>query len=182
MSALSRREFLQGAGALGAGTTLGGFHRSFGFAIPEEVNANLPDWVRSVRLLIAEGYCPPFYPALDYDPKKAVDIALRLGCNAFRFPTFSYVAYFPTKTRMPRHPELGSRDLLQETVELCHQAGIKLVAYNPLNHPFMDIRSDNPDYPDWTRRFADGKPMITTHFGWSSYFEGCLNSPVRNQI
>ncbi len=182
MSALSRREFLQGAGALGAGTTLGGFHRSFGFAIPEEVNANLPDWVRSVRLLIAEGYCPPFYPALDYDPKKAVDIALRLGCNAFRFPTFSYVAYFPTKTRMPRHPELGSRDLLQETVELCHQAGIKLVAYNPLNHPFMDIKTDNPDYPDWTRRFADGKPMITTHFGWSSYFEGCLNSPVRNQI
>jgi hypothetical protein len=181
MGGLSRREFLQGTGVVGAQTALGRFYPSFGFAMPGETHAEVPEWVRSVRLLIAEGYSPPFYPALDYDPQKAVEIALRLGCDAFRFPTFSYVAYFPTQTKMPRHPELGSRDLLKQTVELCHQNGIKVVAYNPLNHPFMDVTSDDPNYQEWTRRFADGKPMITTHFGWGRYFEGCLNSPVRDQ-
>ena len=59
--------------------------------------------------------------------------------------------------------------------------GIALVVYNPLNHPFMDITANDPNYLDWARRFADGRPMTTTHFGWGEYYEGCLNSPVREQ-
>jgi len=127
MNGLSRRELLQGAGALTAGTTLRRLQSKLGIALPDGTNSQVPNWVRSIRLLIAEGYSPPFYPALDYDPKKAVAIARELGCNALRFPSFSYVAYFPTKTKMPRHPELGSRDLLRETADLCADAGIKLV-------------------------------------------------------
>ena len=181
MNELSRRDLLQGAGALAAGTTLGRLRSKLGIALPDGTIPQVPGWVRSVRLMIAEGYCPPFYPALDYDPRKAVAIARELGCNALRFPSFSYVAYFPTKTKLPRHPELGSRDLLRETADLCRDAGIKLVVYNPLNHPFMDITANDPNYLDWARRFADGRPMITTHFGWGKYYEGCLNSPVREQ-
>lgn len=186
MNRLSRRALLQNAGVLVAGTAIEGLSSKLALASPQSgVAQPYPasfDWIRSARLLIAEGYSPPFYPSLDYDPEKAVTIARKLGCNALRFPSFSYVAYFPTKTKLPRHPELGTRDLLKLTAELCQKAGIKLVVYNPLNHPFMDITSNDPNYPDWTRRFADGRPMITTHFGWGSYYEGCLNSPVRNQI
>lgn len=180
MKGLSRRELLQGASALAAGTAITGFWPKQGAALPDEIKP-LPEWVRSLRLMIAEGYSPPFYPSLDYDPEKAVGVARELGCNAFRFPSFSYVAYFPTKTKLPRHPELQSRDLLKRTADLCHDAGIKFVVYNPLNHPFMDVKSDDPNYQDWARRFADGRPMITTHFGWGTYYEGCLNSPVREQ-
>jgi hypothetical protein len=170
---------------LTAASTLGGLGTRIGFAMPGFADDSpLPatfEWIRSVRLMIAEGYAPPFYPALDYEPKKAIEIARQLGCNAFRFPSFSYVAYFPTKTKLPRHKELGSRDLLKETADLCHDAGLKLVVYNPLNHPFMDVKAGDPNYLDWTRRFADGRPMLTTHFGWGEYYEGCLNSPVREQ-
>jgi hypothetical protein len=185
MHGLSRRELLQTAGTLAAGAALGGLGSKAGAAMPNlGPESPLPasfEWVRSVRLMIAEGYAPPFYPSLDYEPKKAIEIARQLGCNAFRFPSFSYVAYFPTKTKLPRHPELGSRDLLKETADLCGDAGLKLVVYNPLNHPFMDIKAGDPNYLDWTRRFADGRPMTTTHFGWGEYYEGCLNSPVREQ-
>jgi len=181
MIGLSRRDLMKGAGALAAGTTLRRLQSRLGISLPDANMAPLPDWVRSTRLMIAEGYAPPFYPALDYEAEKAVTIARELGCNALRFPSFSYVAYFPTKTKLPRHKELGSRDLLKETAALCHDAGIKLVVYNPLNHPFMDITVDDPNYMDWARRFADGRPMITTHFGWGEYYEGCLNSPVREQ-
>jgi len=185
MNRLSRRELLQRAGVLATGTTLCGLPTEMGLAIRGiSAGSQLPasfEWVSSVRLMIAEGYAPPFFPSLDYEPKKAVDIARELECNAFRFPSFSYVAYFPTKTKLPRHSELGARDLLRETAQLCLEAGIKLVVYNPLNHPFMDITAGDPNYLDWTRRFADGRPMITTHFGWGEYYEGCLNSPIREQ-
>jgi hypothetical protein len=45
----------------------------------------------------------------------------------------------------------------------------------------MDIHSNPPEYEDWMRRDADGKPMITSHMGWTRFYEGCLNSPLRDQ-
>lgn len=189
---MNRRELLQRAGAVAVAATLEGFNPKRGFASAGagwgEVSgaaAGLPaswEWIRRTRLLIGEGYTPPFFPALDYEPEKAVAMARQLGCDSFRYPSFSYVAFFPTETKLPRHPELGSRDPFRRTAELCHNEGLKLVAYNPLNHPFMDVRSDNKNYQDWARRYADGRPMITTHYGWARYYEGCLNSPVRDQI
>src|SRR5208337_2313865 len=82
MIGLSRRELLQGAGALAAGTTLRRLQPRLGITLPDGSIPQVPDWVRSIRLLIAEGYAPPFYPALDYDPRRAVAIARALGCNA----------------------------------------------------------------------------------------------------
>ncbi len=185
MTQFSRRELLQRAGALAAAASLGETLRSTpasGMLGNPPARSESFEWFRSARLLIAEGYCPPFYPPLDYDPHKALAIARQLNCDSIRFPTFSYVAFFPTKTKLPRHPELGSRDPFRRTVDLFHNAGLKVVAYNPLNHPFMDIRSDNPEYRDWMRYDAEGHPMITAHYGWTDFYEGCLNSPLRLQI
>jgi len=178
---------LQRTGAVAAATALGGFKVKYGMAISaaaEGTSALDPsfEWIRSARLLIAEGYASPFYPTLEYDPEKAVAIARRLNCDSFRYPTFSYLSFFPTKTKLPRHPELGSRDPFRETVELFHGAGLKVVAYNPLNHPFMDVNAVRPEYRDWMRYDINGKPMITHHFGWTQFYEGCLNSPLRDQI
>jgi hypothetical protein len=140
------------------------------------------EWIRTARLMIAEAYCPPFYPTLEYDPEKALALARRLNCDSFRYPTYSYVSFFPTQTKLPHHPELGTSDPFRRTVELFHDAGLKVVAYNPLNHPFMDVHSSNPDYADWRRYDADGKPYITRHMGWTQFYEGCLNSPLRAQV
>ena len=186
MEKISRRELLQRAGAVVGTTGLSGFALKEGIAAPAyEGAAELRpsfEWIRSARLLIAEGYAPPFYPSLDYEPKKALAIARRLNCDSIRYPTYSYVAFFPTKAQFPCHPELGSRDPFRETVNLFHDAGLKVVAYNPLNHPFMDVQSNNPDYLDWARYGPDGRPYITRHMGWTQFYEGCLNSPLRKEI
>ena len=139
------------------------------------------DWIRMPRTLIAEAYNPPFYPALDYEPEKALGIAKALNADSMRYPAASYFAYFPTRTRYPVHPELKG-DPMKRTVELFHDAGLKMTAYVPLNHPFMDVNSENPGYANWTKRFADGKPMTTGHYGFATYYEGCLNSPLRHEI
>lgn len=138
-------------------------------------------WIRNTRTLIAEAYNPPFYPSLDYDPAKAVKIARELNADSIRYPAASYYAYFPTKSGYPVHPELKS-DIMRQTVELCREAGLKNVAYVPLNHPFMHAASKDPRFAGWNKKFADGRPMTTEHYGYSEYFEGCLNSPVRDVI
>ncbi len=189
MKKVSRRELLQGAGTLAAATAFPGNNgagTAYGSPFARDMSGpaaeSSSDWFRSLRLMIAEGYAPPFYPCLDYDPEKALRLARRLNCDSIRYPTFSYVAFFPTETKLPHHSELGSRDPFRRTVELFHGEGLKVVAYNPLNHPFMDVNASRPEYRDWMRYDVHGQPLITRHMGWTSFYEGCLNSPLREQI
>jgi hypothetical protein len=141
----------------------------------------LPEWVHFNRTLINEAYNPPFYPSFDYEPKKAVSIAQALDCDSMRYPATSYYAYFPTKSGYPVHPELKG-DPMRETLELLRKANLHTIAYIPLNHPFMSAESKDPRYPNWTRRNIDGSPMTTAHYGFDHYFEGCLNSPIREMV
>jgi hypothetical protein len=168
---LNRRQLLMGAGAMMALPT-----RGAPAAAPET-----GVWLKSCRTLICEAYNPPFYPSLDFQAEKAVRIAGELNADSLRYPAASYYAYFPTKSGYPIHPELRG-DPLQETVDRCQKAGLKVVAYVPLNHPFMDTTSKDPRYQDWSKKFADGTPMTTEHYGFARYFEGCLNSPVRDVV
>lgn len=184
MTDISRRDLVVGGGLLLAGSsaTLSAFRshdphaKEFRLAF-----TTTHDWVKCARVLIAEAYVPPFYPQLDYDPERAVRIAKDLNANAFRFPAASYFAYFPTRSNYPVHPQLRE-DPMRETFRLCRAANLKTIAYIPLNHPFMDVKDNNPLYPSWQRVDAAGRPFVTTHFGFSRYYEGCLNSPLRQEI
>jgi hypothetical protein len=164
--------------------------RSAGFLLASRVRADLRisalgksayEWIRGTRTLIAEGFNPPFYPSLDYEPQRAVRIAQTLHADSLRYPAAAYYAFFPTRSGYPVHPELRG-DPMRETADLCRAAGLKNIAYVPLNHPFMDVASHDPRYLGWCKRFADGRPMITEHYGFSRYYEGCLNSPLREVI
>jgi hypothetical protein len=170
---MTRRDLLQGAGVAMA--------TAFEGAAADPPNPAY-EWIRTARILIAEGYNSPFFPELTYDPARAVRITHRVNAAAMRFPAAAYRAFFPTATKYPRHPELNGRDLLGATVEAFHQAGLKVVVYIPFNHPFMSTDALRPEYEDWCKRYADGKPMITNHYGYGTFYEGCLNSPVRAVI
>jgi len=172
---ISRRQLLEAAGFVLAGSQAPAIAQS------QPGPAGAYEWIRNTRTLIAEAYNPPFYPSLDYEPAKAVKIARELNADSLRYPAASYFAYFPAKSGYPVHPELKS-DLMRQTVDQCRQAGLKTVAYVPLNHPFMNTESKDPRYAGWSKKFADGRPMTTEHYGYAEYFEGCLNSPVRDMI
>ncbi len=169
----NRREFLQSVGAAMAAAPLS--------AAAESPSAPTYEWIRGTRVLIAEGFNPPFYPALDYEAAKAVRIVRDLNADGMRYPAAAYYAFFPTKSGYPVHPELKG-DPMRETVDLLHGARLKAVAYVPLNHPFMSSSAKDPRYTTWSKKFADGRAMTTEHYGYDTYFEGCLNSPVRDVI
>ena len=173
MNPIHRREMLRRSGlALTAPLFLGG---------AEAAGKSDSDWIRTCRGLICEAYNPPFYPSFDFEPKKAIEVATALNADSLRYPAASYFAYFPTKSGYPVHPELKG-DPMRETLERCRTGGLKTIAYVPLNHPFMDATSKDPRYEGWRKHTADGAPMITEHYGFARYFEGCLNSPVREVI
>ena len=172
---MTRRDLLKQAGFLLAGEAVSAYGQ------PAAAGGDRYRWIHSPRILIAEAYNPPFYPAFDYKPERAVEIAKELNADSLRYPSASYYAYFPTKTKYPVHPELTG-DPFKRTVELCREAGLKVVAYVPLNHPFMEVTSKNPNFQNWVKRTKDGKPMTTEHYGYVKYYEGCLNSPVRDEI
>lgn len=177
----TRRSLLKASAALPA-MRLGGLLPLAGEPTAAQPSAaSTSDRIHFNQTLIAEAYNPPFYPSLDYDPSRAVKIAVELGCDSFRYPAASYLAYFPTTSGFPVHPELKG-DPMRTTIDLLKQSGLLAIAYVPLNHPFMAIDAGDPRYADWTRRRADGSPMITTHYGFNQYFEGCLNSPVRKVV
>lgn len=172
MTEVTRRQLLRQAGFVLAAS---------GAASAQTSKDQTSDWIGGTRTLIAEAYNPPFYPSLDYEPEKAVRIARELNADGFRYPAASYYAYFPTTSGYPVHPELKG-DPMRRTLELCREAAIHTVAYVPLNHPFMEVTSKDPRFAGWTRKSASGAPFTTEHYGFNRYYEGCLNSPLRDVI
>lgn len=167
----SRRSLLRQAGLLGPVLALRG----------SDQPGN--DWIRNCRGVILEAYNYPFYPKYQYSPEKAVEIALAVRANAIRYPAASFFAYFPTRTRYPVEPAIRVGDPMARTIELAHQAGLKVIVYIPVNAPFMEVNSSNPDYQDWMKRTATGEPMPDRGvLGYGNFFEGCMNSPLRSEI
>jgi hypothetical protein len=167
----TRRQFFLQAGLLSTAAA----------ASPETVTAaprQALDWAKLPRILIAEGFTPPFYPSFEYEAEKALSIARSLNADALRFPAAAYYAYFATKTEYPVHPGLRG-DPLGRTIDLFHQAKLRVVTYVPLFHPFMESGSSVPVYQQWIKRFADGQPMTTDHYGYGPRYESCQNSPLR---
>jgi hypothetical protein len=179
MCAVNRRHVIKTAGAA---LVYPAFSSLFAETVRENSHrSDSYEWIRLNRTLIAEAYNPPFYPSFDYIPEKGVDIAVQLNCDSMRYPAASYLAYFPTESGYPTHPDLKG-DPMRRTVGLLERAGLHKVVYIPLNHPFMSVTSNDPRYPGWSKKFADGKPMITAHYGFGNFYEGCLNSPLRDVI
>lgn len=174
----NRRDFLKATGLLMASSQL----PSWGHAAP--LAAGQParnEWIRRTRIVIAEGYNAPFYPALDYEAERAVSLVEDLHGDALRYPAAAFTAYFPTKSGFPIHPQLKG-DPMARSLDLCHQKGLKFVAYLPLNNAFMSVASDDPRYADWTMRSEDGRRLETGQDGYGKFYEACLNSPAREVI
>ena len=124
MKNITRRELIQKSAIVAAAARLGIRESQAAGASAAFAAAGMStyEWIRSTRILIAEAYNPPFYPALDYQAEKAVSIARELNADALRYPSASYFAYFPTKSGYPIHPELKG-DPMRDTVDRCKQIG-----------------------------------------------------------
>jgi len=140
------------------------------------------NWLKTGRVHIIDGYCPPLYPKIDFDADRMVQIIKETGGNIVRMQPIGYYAYYPTK-HFPVHPDLGGRDLLQEMIDVCKPEGIKVIPYIPVGHPFLPYDFHGEPYDSWAARDQDGeRKRGGWHYGYFQYFPICLNSPYREAI
>ncbi len=139
------------------------------------------EWVRRARVFLMDNYHPPFWPDLDFDARKLVEVVRRYHANAIRLGSAGKWAVFPNEF-WPTHPQLNGRDLIQETVDEAHGRGVRVITYVPLGHIIPD---DNilANHPEWLYRPApDGFPGPRIHHGGGSHRPICFNTPYRDAI
>lgn len=83
-------------------------------------------WIRRARIFQIEQYHPPFWPDIDFDPKKLVDAVRRYHANTIWFGAAGKWAVFPNEF-FPPHPQLGERDLLGETIAEAHARDVRVI-------------------------------------------------------
>jgi hypothetical protein len=136
----------------------------------------LPEWMRHSRTVYFDGYSPRVYPHMkDFDARRLVERVLAMGADTLWMSSIGYWACYPSEA-YPPHPELGSRDLLDEVSRECRRAGLHLYDYTGWGHPFMELShaDTHPRYAEWVRRDWDGAPWSSiTHVGWAHRFIVC---------
>ncbi|MBN8218060.1 MAG: hypothetical protein J0L75_15565 [Spirochaetes bacterium] len=142
---------------------------------------NAYEWLRRSRTLLYDAYWPPFYPELGYTAERGVAVAKRLHADVIRFGTIGKWALYPSRV-MPRHPALGKRDLLGETVRLSKKAGIRVMAYIPVGHGLPGSWVSKRK-PSWRFLMDDGKsPEGICHFGAPALVPICTRGEYRRDI
>ena len=139
-------------------------------------------WVRSVRLMIMEAYTAPFWPKIEYDAGRLVEVMDRVGADTVRFGTIGWGSLFPTE-HMPQLEGLGGRDLVRETVDACGAAGKRVFAYVPVSHPLP--RRIARAHPGWNQRDINGKANGYSFFGAPGHetvYPTCSHGPYRQAI
>lgn len=138
--------------------------------VPEYIDSGYvaPEWLRYARTIFFDGYSPPIYPDFKrFDARMLVEKVLELGGDTLRFQPIGYWAYYPSAA-FPNHPNLGSRDLIEEVSAECRRKGVHLYCYTGYGAPFFELgwADEHHAYRDWIRRDPDGKPSGTyVHYG-----------------
>lgn len=86
------------------------------------------NWLKSARIFALESWWPPFWPHIEVDWDRALWTMKRLHLDTLQANAFTKWAFFPSEKLRP-HPELGSRDLLQEAQEFCAKHDFSWIIY-----------------------------------------------------
>lgn len=168
---MRRRTFLKGT-ALGLGS-LAGFKLEDTRVDAESGGASNdpmptdgyepPEWLQYAQAVYFDGYSAPVSPHIkDFDARKLLETVTTLGGNALRFQPIGHWAYYPSKV-FAVHPELGSRDLIDEASRECRKLGVHQFCYTGYGHPLPPawLNDKNPRFADWVLCGPDGRPYGT---------------------
>lgn len=135
-------------------------------------------WIQSARVFLIDAYQPPFAPRLEFDADALVQTMTEMHANTVRIATMGKFATIQG-TRFTRHPELGQRDVLAETIAAAKPRGIRVVAYISTGHKlaWSMVTADYPEYAQRTR--PGGGPARSHMFVGEDHGTVCWNTPYR---
>lgn len=145
---------------------------------PTAAPAAEPDWLQTARVFLIDAYEPPFAAKLEFDAKKLAETMTQMNANTVRMATMAKYALIPG-VRFSPHPELGSRDILAETIAACKPRGIRVVPYVSTGHKLawtMVTRA----FPEYAQRTSPGGGPARSHmFVGEDHGTVCWNTPYR---
>lgn len=134
-------------------------------------------WQKPMRAVTLE------FPASDVATINVQDIVDETFAGGVNTLCVFAIGYYPGGTAFyqsqiaPHYPGLGSRDLLQETIDAARKNGQKVIAYIA---SIWGNRAMFVNHPDWAQRKTNGE--VTT---WDEHYSSvamCPNSPYRDYL
>ncbi len=85
--------------------------------------------------------------------------------------------YYPSR-KFPEkiHPHLKTKDLLGQQIRACHERGIRVPVYLPIQWDHLAAS----EHPEWLVMDETGRPVGTGPYEAGFYRQLCLNSPYRS--
>jgi len=112
------------------------------------------NWIQSARVFLIDAYQPPFAPKFEYDAEALARTMLEMHANTVRIATMGKYATIQG-VRFSTHPDLGTRDVLAETIAACKPRGVRTVAYVSTGHK-LAWSMVTKDYPEYGQRVRPG--------------------------
>ena len=135
-------------------------------------------WMQTARIFLIDAYEPPFAVRLEYDANALAETMVRMNANTVRIATMGKRALVPG-VRFSPHPELGSRDILAETIAACKPRGIRVVPYMSTGHK-LGWGMVTRDYPEYAQRTSPGGgPARSAMYTGEDHGTVCWNTPYR---
>ena len=146
-------------------------------ALPAAFAADL-DWIQTARVFLIDAYQPPLAPRLEYDAEALARTMVEMHANTVRIATMGKYAMIQG-VRFSTHPELGTRDVLAETIAACKPRGIRTVAYISTGHKlaWSMVTRDFPAYAQQVR--PGGGPDRQHMYVGEDHGTVCWNTPYR---
>ncbi len=136
------------------------------------------DWIQTSRIFLMDAYQPPFAPVLEFDAKSLVETAVEMNANVIRLGTMGKYATIQG-VRFSVHPDQGSRDLLQETIDACKPKGIKVIPYISTGHK-LAWSMVTRDYPEYGQKSTpNGLPCRSHMYVGEDHGTVCWMTPYR---
>ena len=135
-------------------------------------------WMQTARTFLIDAYEPPFEPRLEFDAKALAETMALMNADTVRISTMGKYALI-RGVRFTRHPQLGDRDILAETIAACKPLGIRVVAYVSTGHKlaWTMVTRDHPEYAQ--RTSPGGPPARSKMFAGEDHGTVCWNTPYR---
>jgi hypothetical protein len=145
---------------------------------PAQASAANVGWMRTARSFLIDAYEPPFATILEYDAKALAETMVQMNANNVRIATMGKYALIQG-VRFSKHPELGNRDILAETIAACKPRGIHVIPYISTGHK-LAWTMVTKDYPEYAQRTRPGGGPARSHFYvGEDHGTVCWNTPYR---
>ncbi len=133
------------------------------------------DWIRNARIFIIDGYSYPLSPKIEFDARTLAETMVDMHANVVRIATSGNFGWLIPANEFKVHPDLGSRDILGETIAACKPRGIKVVPYvstgNTINASLIN--------PEWAQKTTPDGDIVTNWDMGAKTTPCCWNTPYR---